>query len=85
MTVNEMKKNTLYKVTVNNFYINEEGEKVEFTDFVLGYITENKGDENFFFGAVFSYESGYLEGGDTMYLSKAQFAELVTDIKEIEL
>ena len=82
ITVEEMKKNTMYKLVIEDVYIDEEGQKHEFTDFLFGYVRND--EDTFFFGSVYSYDDdGELTGGDTMSLSKEQFKECVKEIVEI--
>ncbi len=77
-----MKKNTMYKLVTEDVYIDEEGQKHEFTDFLFGYVRDD--EDTFFFGSVYCYdEDGELTGGDTMCLSKEQFLEIVKSIEEV--
>lgn len=83
MTIDEMKKNTLYKLITEDVYTSEEGEQVPFNDIIFGYVRDD--DNCFFFGSVFTYDDdGELTGGDTMYLTKEQFLEIVKSIEEIK-
>lgn len=55
-----------------------------FNDIIFGYVRDD--DQCFFFGSVFTYDDdGELTGGDTMYLTKEQFHEIVKSIEEIKL
>lgn len=79
----EMKKNTLYKLITEDVYTTKEGEKVPFKDIIIGYVRD---DDNFFFGSVFTYDdNGQLTGGDTMYLTKERFNEIVKSVEEIKV